>query len=167
MKQMNFVPVVIIAILIVAAIAALVAVVTVLYARSHVTDKPGMERVTPTCVLVVRVGDKTFYAHLEDNAAARAFVEKLNREPLTLTMRDYGGFEKVADLPWTLPTADERITAAPGDVVLYQGDKITLYYGENTWELTRLARIGSRLDEWKTALGEGDVTVSINLEWSE
>ena len=126
------------------------------------------EKHTPTATLVIRVGEKRFYAVLEDNSSARALVEKLSPEPLTLTMEEYGGFEKVGDLPWTLPRNDRRITTVPGDVILYQGDKITLYYGENTWNFTRLARVGNATrEELLAALGEGDAVVEFSLEWSE
>ena len=56
----------------------------------------------------------------------------------------------------------------PGDIILYQGNQICVYYDENTWNFTRLAKINyvTKEDLLKT-LGEGDVTVSFWLEWSE
>ena len=56
-------------------------------------------------------------------------------------MHDYGGFEKVGDLPTTLPRTDERITTSPGDVILYLGRQITIYYDVNTWDFTLLGRV--------------------------
>lgn len=53
----------------------------------------------------------------------------------------YGGFEKVGDLPQSLPTNDEQISTVPGDVILYQGRKFVFYYRYNNWNLTRLGRI--------------------------
>ncbi len=83
-------------------------------------------------------------------------------------MHDYGGFEKVGPLPWTLPRNDMQITTEPGDVILYDGNQITVYYGQNTWDLTRLARIGNvKKEELLDAFGDGEVTVSFWLEWSE
>ena len=83
-------------------------------------------------------------------------------------MQDYGGFEKVGPLPWALPQTDELITTKPGDITLYQGNKISLYYDENTWELTKLASIGDiTRDELLEVLGEGGATVSFWIEWSE
>ena len=122
----------------------------------------------PTPELVIEVNGKRFYADLEDNAAAEMFIEYLSPSDIAVEMHDYGGFEKVGDLPWTLPACDEQITTEPGDVILYEGDKITVYYDSNTWSLTRLARIGSdKKKELLDALGDGDVTVSFWLEWSE
>ena len=126
------------------------------------------EPVAPTCVLVIKVGEKLFYANLEDNSSAKALVEKLNSGPITVDMHDYGNFEKVGSLPWTLPRNDEQITTVPGDIILYQGDQITIYYDKNSWSFTRLAKIGNTSrEELLTALGDGDVSVSFSLEWSE
>ncbi|MBQ7670337.1 MAG: hypothetical protein IJS45_06410 [Clostridia bacterium] len=121
-----------------------------------------------TCVLVIEVGEKLFYANLEDNSSAKALIEKLNSGPVTVEMHDYGNFEKVGFLPWELPRNDENITTVPGDIILYQGNQITIYYDENSWSFTRLAKIeNTSKEELLAALGDGDVFVSLYLEWSE
>ncbi len=126
------------------------------------------EAIRPRPMLLIRANDRTFYASPEDNSSAEALTEELSKAPLELDMRDYGGFEKVGDLPWELPTNDETITTVPGDVILYQGRQITLYYAENTWSFTRLARIGNVSgEELLEVLGDGDVTVTFSVEWSE
>ena len=122
----------------------------------------------PRPILVIDTGNGVFYATLEDNDSARAFIEKLEPDVLQLEMHDYGNFEKVGALPWSLPTCDEQITTEPGDVILYQGDHITIYYDRNTWRFTRLAKIGGATKEaLLAALGEGGATVTFSLEWSE
>ena len=109
-----------------------------------------------------------FYANLEDNSSAKAFIEKLSPQELKLDLHDYGNFEKVGNLPWELPRNDEQITTEPGDVILYQGNQLTIYYDENTWDFTRIAKIGNTTrEELLSAFGEGDVSVTMNLEWSE
>lgn len=117
--------------------------------------------------LMVRIGEKTLCAALENNSSAAEFVEKLSFEPITVEMSDYGNFEKVGDLPWTLTRNDALITTKPGDIILYQGDKITIYYDENTYSFTRLGSIGASGKELREILGEGNVTVSFFVEWSE
>lgn len=127
-----------------------------------------VEAIRPVPTLVIEANDIWFYASLEDNSSAKALAEKLSTGEIMIDMHDYGGFEKVGELPWTLPRNDETITTQPGDVILYQGDKITIYYGENTWDFTRLARIGNTTrEELLDALGDGDVTVTLWIEWSE
>ena len=60
-------------------------------------------------------------------------------------MHDYGGFEKVGDLPWDITRNDEEITTVPGELIPYQGNQITVYYGENTWNFTKLVHSASEL----------------------
>ena len=61
-------------------------------------------------------------------------------------MADYGGFEKVGALGTELTRNDRQITTQPGDVILYQGNQITIYYGTNSWSFTRLATIDDPTD---------------------
>ena len=103
-------------------------------------------------------------ADFEDNAAGAALKEKLLKGDITLTLDEYGGFEKVGELGFSLPASDESITAKSGDIVLYQGDKLSMIYGENTWQYTRLGKIRD-LDEksLRNIFGEGDVTVRLSI----
>lgn len=130
------------------------------------TDLDAIADSIPT--LVIAANDKVFYATLEDNSSAAAFAGKLSSEAIEVEMRDYGGFEKVGPLPWTLEQNDEQITTEPGDVILYQGNRITIYYDQNTWDFTRLAKIdGVSREELLDAFGDGAVTVTFWVEWSE
>ena len=114
-------------------------------------------------MLNIKVGDQTLLAVWEENPSAEAFRELLSQGPLTVEMEDYGGFEKGGDLGTTLPRNDTQITTQPGDVILYQGNQITIYYGTNTWNFTRLARIADPGD-LKEKLGDGTVCVTFSLE---
>ena len=122
---------------------------------------------TPQPVLVIKVNGKVFYANLEDNSSAKEFIEKLSSQAIDVEMEDYGNFEKVGQLPWTISTNDSNITTEPGDVILYQGDKLTLYYDQNTWDFTKIAKIDNvTKEELLETLGNGNVTVNFSLEWS-
>ena len=126
------------------------------------------DAIQPIAVLVIEVNGHTFYADFEPNSSADALKEKLSSGPLEIELHDYGHFEKVGSLPWSLPRNDESITTEPGDVILYQGNQITVYYDENTWNFTRLAKIGNVTEEeLLEAFGEGNVTVTFWTEWSE
>jgi len=126
------------------------------------------DSIKPVAELVIEANGQRFYADFEDNSSAEALKEKLNNGPVEIDMHDYGSFEKVGPLPWDLPRNDESVTTVPGDVILYQGNQITVYYDENTWNFTRLARIGNVTREnLLDALGDGDVTVRLWIEWSE
>ncbi len=111
----------------------------------------------------VQIGNSTFTASPENNAAADALVKMMESAPLTIKMNDYGGFEKVGSLGTSLPVSDCHTTTQAGDIVLYQGNQIVIFYGSNSWSYTRLGKIDD-LNGWEKALGSGDVTVTFSLQ---
>ena len=114
--------------------------------------------------LKISVNGTELTATLEDNSSAQALTELLKQGNITVDMSDYGNFEKVGNLPQSLPKNDEKITTVPGDIILYQGNKITIYYAENTWDFTKLGHINNiTQEELKTLLGDGDVSVSFSI----
>ena len=133
-----------------------------------VTDTEDFEDMTPTAIMVVRVGERSFTIDLSGNSSAEAFWEKIKEGGLKIDMSDYGGFEKVGNLPWSLPTNDEEITTKPGDLILYQGNKLTVYYDENTWNFTKLGRLNAGEEEIKEVFGgKADIKAEFYLEWTE
>lgn len=119
---------------------------------------PGQEE----SVLKITVGDQELLATFADNSSAEEFRELLAQGPLTVEMEDYGGFEKVGPLGTTLTRNDTQITTEPGDVILYQGNQITIYYGTNSWSFTRLARIDDPAG-LQEKLGSGTVSITFSL----
>lgn len=111
----------------------------------------------------VEVNGTVFTAVLENNGAADALAEMMKDQPVTIQMRDYAGFEKVGPLGQNLPASDSRTTTQAGDIVLYQGNQIVIFYGSNTWSYTRLGKIED-LSGWEEALGRGDAAVTFSLE---
>lgn len=127
---------------------------------SQDAEEPSAESETP--ILQITVGDDTLSATFADNPSAEEFQALLSQGPLTITMEDYGGFEKVGPLGTTLTRTDESITTEPGDIILYQGNQITIYYGTNSWSFTRLAKIDDPTD-LQAKLGEGAVQITFSL----
>lgn len=117
---------------------------------------------TMTEKMTLQIGDSTFTATLESNAAVDALVEMMNDAPVTIHMSDYSGFEKVGSLGTSLPSDDSRTTTHAGDIVLYNGNQIVIFYGSNSWSYTRIGKIDD-LAGWEDALGSGDVTVTFDL----
>lgn len=104
-------------------------------------------------------------AALEGSEAATALVGRLEEGDVVYTADDYGGFEKVGALGFGLPASDERITTHAGDIMLYNGNQIVIFYGSNSWAYTRLGRVtGLNGEELKAALGEGRQTVRLSLK---
>lgn len=112
--------------------------------------------------LKITVGEYELLATFADNPSAKEFKALLAQGPITVQMDDYGGFEKVGPLGTTLTRSDEQITTQPGDVILYQGNQITIYYGTNSWNFTRLARIDDPTD-LQAKLGDGTVSITFSL----
>ncbi len=101
----------------------------------------------------------------EDNEAVRTLVGLAADEALTVQMSMYGGFEQVGPLGTRLPQNDVQTTTQAGDIVLYSGDKIVVFYGSNSWTYTRLGRITDRSGtEMKELLGNGDVTITLAVK---
>ena len=114
----------------------------------------------------ISVSGKTLPVKIEDNEATKALVAALSEASITYEAHDYGGFEKVGPLGLTLPANNSQITTQPGDVILYSGNQIVLFYGSNTWSYTHLGKIQyESLDELKSFLkaGEGNISVTLSL----
>ncbi|MDE5601597.1 MAG: hypothetical protein K2J16_03780 [Clostridia bacterium] len=101
---------------------------------------------------------------LADNCAVDALVKILKKCDIMYTANDYGGFEKVGSLGHNLPTSNSQITTQAGDVILYSGNQIVLFYGSNSWSYTRLGRInGYSIAELKSILGAGKGAVQVTI----
>ena len=113
----------------------------------------------------VKINDEIFDVELENNSATEELIKELKKGNITVNASEYGGFEKVGDLGFSLPTSDENIGTNPGDIVLYQGDKISLFYGSHSWSYTKLGRIDNfDPDQLREILGSGDVTLEFGLK---
>ncbi|MBQ4193101.1 MAG: hypothetical protein II650_02495 [Clostridia bacterium] len=116
-------------------------------------------------MIYAHIGERTLRIRPAANSSAEAFAALLADGDITVEMSDYGGFEKVGSLGVSIVTNDERITTEPGDVILYQGNQITIYYAENTWTFTRLGKVEDLTpDELREILGDGDPTVVFSLK---
>lgn len=112
----------------------------------------------------ITIDGRSMSATLADNVATKALVEKLSTGPITISMNNYGGFEKVGALPWSLPSADTQITTKPGDIMLYNSNNIVIFYGQNSWAYTPLGVLETTdSSEISSFVGSGDKQVTISL----
>lgn len=112
----------------------------------------------------ITVGNTTLTAIPEKNSSAEAFITLLQEGPITVQMSDYAGMEKVGPLGTNLPRNDAQISVGAGDVILYQGNQITIYYGTNSWRFTKLAVIQDVTKEsLLDILGSEDVDVTFSI----
>lgn len=109
-------------------------------------------------------GGSTFTAVLADNSSTKALKELLAQGDITVRMEDYASMEKVGSLGTSLPRNDHPTTTAPGDLILYQGHNLVIYYDTNSWNFTRLGKIeGVSGKDLLAALGKGEVTVTLSI----
>jgi len=106
----------------------------------------------------LKIGETEVSVIWEDNASVKELKTLL---PLKIKMSMYGGFEQVGSIGQSITRDDEQTTTQPGDIVLYSGDQIVIFYGSNSWAYTRLGHVTSSQREMEELLGTGDVTVEI------
>ncbi len=109
-------------------------------------------------MLKIEIGSAVLYAQFADTKAAEELKNSLGNGSVTIRVSNYGGWEKVGDLPWSLPRDDVQTTAVPGDIMLYNGSSIVLFYGDNSWAYTRLGTIMDADEETLRAALSGDET---------
>lgn len=133
---------------------------------SSKTEQTEQHNITMPETIKITVEGKSIPVAIEDNNATKELVKVLRKAPVSYEANDYGGFEKVGNLGFSLPASDTQITTGPGDVILYSGNQIVLFYGTNTWSYTRIGKMEyGTLDELKAFLkaGQGMITVTLSL----
>lgn len=138
------------------------------FAESDVVETEKTQDKEPeqeTETMVLAINGETVSVEWEDNESVEALMELVSKEPLSIQMSMYGGFEQVGSIGSSLPRNDVQTTTEAGDIVLYSGNQIVVFYGSNTWAYTRLGRITDKNeDELAKMLGKEDVTISIDSE---
>ena len=110
------------------------------------------------------IGDTPVTVAWEDNASVEALRALCAQGPLIIDLHMYGSFEQVGDIGSSLPRDDTQTTTQAGDIVLYSGDQMVVFYGSNSWAYTRLGHITDQdADGMRTLLGNGDVTVTLTV----
>ena len=112
--------------------------------------------------LKMKIGDTAVQVEWEENESVEALKKLCADEPLTIKMSMYGGFEQVGSIGSRLPRNDRQTTTSAGDIVLYSGNQMVVFYGSNTWSYTRLGHITDKnADEMAELLGNGNVTITL------
>ena len=116
-------------------------------------------------VLQMRINDVPVAVQWEENESVEALIELVRETPLTISMSMYGGFEQVGPIGEKLPRSDMQTTTEAGDIVLYSGNQLVVFYGANSWAYTRLGHITDKTPaDLAELLGNGNVTVTISVE---
>ena len=114
------------------------------------------------------IGGITKTATMVSNSSTESLVAQLQQGDITYEAHDYGNFEKVGPLGYTFPENNTQITTEPGDLILYQGSNLCIYYDTNSWNFTRIGRLDNMTQaEIKTWVNAGDGNVNVTLSISE
>ena len=110
----------------------------------------------------LKIGDTEIPVSWEKNDSVDALGELIKEGPLTIQMSMYGGFEQVGSIGQAIVRNDQQTTTEPGDIVLYAGDQIVVFYGSNSWAYTRLGHVNLDEGEMTELLGNGDVVITLH-----
>ena len=112
----------------------------------------------------ITIDNHVLVVTLVDNSATRALVQRLQEGSVSYSSSSYGNFETVGNIGFSLPTSNSSITTQAGDVILYQGNQICIFYGSNSWSYTRLGRISdTSQEELRSLLSHGTVNITLSL----
>ena len=125
--------------------------------------KAWIEEMKGAGAMIMKIGDKTVDVTWEENESVEE-LKALAAQGLTISMSMYGGFEQVGSIGQAITRNDVQTTTDPGDIVLYAGDQLVVFYGHNSWAYTRLGRIDLSDVELTELLSGGDVTITLSVE---
>lgn len=115
-----------------------------------------------TTEMTLKINDAEVSVNWEDNESVSALADLAAKGPITIDTSLYGGFEQVGGLGTTLPSDDVDTTTEPGDIVLYSGSNIVVFFGTNSWAYTRLGHIEEKTeDELRDMLGGNNTVLTI------
>ena len=116
-------------------------------------------------VMTMKIGESPVQVDWEDNESVEALKSLAKQGDITIQMSMYGGFEQVGSLGESLPRNDKQTTTKSGDIVLYSGNQIVIFYGSNSWAYTRLGHISDKDEsQMEELLSNGDETVTISAK---
>lgn len=124
---------------------------------------PYETEVNDTKTMLMKIGDKSVDVAWEENASVEE-LKGLAASGLTISMSMYGGFEQVGPIGKSITRDDKQTTTTAGDIVLYSGNQLVVFYGSNSWAYTRLGRVNLSENELKELLSNGDVTITLSVE---
>jgi hypothetical protein len=118
--------------------------------------------------LYISISGVTKTATLVSNSSTEALVAQLQQGDITYEAHDYGSFEKVGALGYTFPENNTQITTEPGDLILYQGSNLCIYYDTNSWNFTRIGKLDNMTQaDIKTWVNAGGDNVNVTLSLTD
>jgi hypothetical protein len=128
-------------------------------------DESAKDEAIGDSTMIMKIDGTKVNVEWEDNQAVERLRDMAKDGDITIQMSMYGGFEQVGSIGQSLPRDDKQTTTSSGDIVLYSGNQMVVFYGSNSWSYTRLGHITDK-DEAEMAdlLSHGDVKITISME---
>ena len=132
---------------------------------AKIEDTADIEEPEMKTELLLTIGSTAVSVEWQDNPSVAALKELAKDKPLTISMSMYGGFEQVGSLGQNITRNDSQTTTQSGDIVLYSGNQIVIFYGSNSWAYTRLGHITDKnAEQMRELLANGDKEITIELK---
>ena len=129
---------------------------------STATDAPVEEEPAQVPTLMLSIDGTPVTVQWEDNETVGELLTAVQNGAIEVSASRYGGFEQVGSLPQSFLRNDVQTTTQPGDIVLYSGNQLVIFFGSNSWSYTRLGHIEDLSANELTSLLDRD-TVSIEV----
>ena len=134
-------------------------------ATSKIVHAEEVETERSKDVMRMKIGDTEVAVTWEENESVEALKDLVASGELSIQMSMYGGFEQVGPLGASLPRSDVPTTTEPGDIVLYSGNQLVVFYGSNSWAYTKLGHITDKTQaELTELLSAGDTVITLSVE---
>ena len=121
------------------------------------TERPAQESTIPgeasKQALTLTIDGMAVDVQWEDNEAVSELLDDVKDAPIVVHTSAYGGFEQVGRFPRSFSRNDVQMTTVPGDIVLYSGDRLVVFFGSNIWSYTKLGHINLAAEKLAELLG--------------
>ena len=100
----------------------------------------------------------------EDNDAVSELLDYVKDAHIVVHTSAYGGFEQVGSFPQRFSGNDVQMTTEPGDIVLYSGNQLVVFFGSNSWSYTKLGHINLSAEKLAELLGGESTVIEFKYE---
>ena len=128
------------------------------------TEDNGASEETEEEAMKMIIGSTPVSVEWEDNESVNYLKELCRDQPVIISMSMYGSFEQVGSIGTDIPRNDVQTTTSSGDIVLYSGNQLVVFYGSNSWAYTMLGHITDKTPQEMTELlSGGNVTITLSI----
>lgn len=114
--------------------------------------------------MVLTVNQSKIPVTWEENPTVSQLGEQVASGEITIQMSMYGDFEQVGSLGKEYVRNDRQMDTRSGDIVLYNGSNLVVFYGDHSWAYTKLGHIELPADEITELFSEQAVTIQLTMD---